>query len=222
MNTLTEENYLKCIYKLWINDTDVVTTSAIAEEMNTKAATVTDMLKKLSDKNLVKYEKYYGVIITEKGKKIALRIIRKHRLWEAFLVEVLHFKWDEVHAIAEQLEHIQSEELIERLDKFLGHPKSDPHGDPIPDHNGKIASAHLTALSQLKQKTNGVISGVAEHSPSFLQYLEKSGLNLGSSVQVLEKYEFDNSVNIRINKKKVLHISNDIAKNILIRTHEAK
>lgn len=222
MNTLTEENYLKCIYKLSVNTLEDVTTSAIADEMNTKSATVTDMLKKLSDKNLIKYEKYYGVKMTEKGKKIALHIIRKHRLWEVFLVETLNFKWDEVHVIAEQLEHIQSEELIERLDRFLEHPKMDPHGDPIPDNNGKISSAHLTALSQLKQKETGVISGVAEHSASFLQYLEKSGLSLGNSVQVLDKHEFDKSVDIKINKKKTLHISNDIAKNILIRSDESK
>lgn len=199
-----------------------ISTSAIAGAMKTKSATVTDMLKKLSDKSLVKYEKYYGVKMTDKGKKIALQIIRKHRLWEVFLVEALNFKWDEVHVIAEQLEHIQSEELIERLDKFLEHPKMDPHGDPIPDNNGKIYTAHLTLLSQLKHKEAGVISGVSEHSPSFLQYLEKSGMSLGNTIQVMEKHEFDQSINIRINRKKNLHISNDIAKNILIKTEDAK
>lgn len=222
MHTLTEENYIKCIYKLWNHSPQEVTTSAIAEVMNTKSATVTDMLKKLSEKNIVKYEKYYGVTMTEKGKKIALNIIRKHRLWEVFLVESLHFKWDEVHVIAEQLEHIQSEELTARLDKFLGYPKIDPHGDPIPDTNGKISNAHLTALSELKQKSGGVISGVSEHSPAFLRYLEKSDLHLGNTIQLIEKHEFDKSVNIKINHKKTLHVSNDIAKNILIRTHETK
>jgi DtxR family transcriptional regulator, Mn-dependent transcriptional regulator len=222
MHTLTEENYLKCIYKLSVNTPEGITTSAIADGMKTKSASVTDMLKKLSEKELVKYEKYYGVKLTEKGKKIALKIVRKHRLWEVFLVEVLDFKWDEVHIIAEQLEHIQSDELITRMDKFLGHPKTDPHGDPIPDQNGKIFSAQLTALSQLNQKTSGEIAGVTEHSPSFLQYLEKSGLNLGNIIHVLEKYEFDKSINIKINNKKVLHISNDIAKNIMVRTHEPK
>jgi DtxR family Mn-dependent transcriptional regulator len=222
MNTLTEENYLKCIYKLSENAPEGISNTAIADEMNIKAATVTDMLKKLSEKNLVNYEKYYGVKITEKGKKIALHIIRKHRLWEVFLVKILNFKWDEVHIIAEQMEHIRSEELIDRLDKFLEHPKMDPHGDPIPDHNGKISSAHFISLSQLKQKANGVISGVAEDTPSFLQYLEKSGLRLGNNIQVVEKHEFDNSINIKINKKKTLHISHDVAKNILIKTDERK
>ncbi|HKR06717.1 MAG TPA: metal-dependent transcriptional regulator [Bacteroidia bacterium] len=222
MNTLTEENYLKCIYKLSLNTPEGITTSAIADEMKTKSATVTDMLKKLSDKELIKYEKYYGVKLTEKGKKIALKIVRKHRLWELFLVKALDFKWDEVHIIAEQLEHIQSDELIARLDKFLGHPKTDPHGDPIPDQNGKIFSNHLIALSELAQKSSGEIAGVTEHSPSFLQYLEKSGLNLGNNIHVIEKHEFDKSIDIKINRKKNMHISNDIAKNILITTHEPK
>lgn len=222
MNTLTEENYLKCIYKLSVNTPEGITTSAIADEMKTKSATVTDMLKKLSDKELIKYEKYYGVKLTEKGKKIALKIVRKHRLWELFLVKALNFKWDEVHIIAEQLEHIQSDELIARLDKFLGHPKTDPHGDPIPDQNGKIFSGHLIALSQLAQKSWGEIAGVTEHSPSFLQYLEKNGLNLGNNIHVIEKHEFDKSIDIKINRKKNLHISNDIAKNIMITIHEPK
>jgi len=222
MNTLTEENYLKCIYKLSVHTPEGVTTSAIADEMKTKSATVTDMLKKLSEKNLINYEKYYGVKLTEKGKKVALRIVRKHRLWEVFLVKTLNFKWDEVHIIAEQLEHIQSDELIERLDKFLDYPKTDPHGDPIPDQNGKIFPNHLIALSQLEQKASGEISGVTEHSPSFLQYLEKSGLNLGNYIHILEKHEFDKSIDIKINRKNNLHISHDVAKNIMVRTHEQK
>jgi DtxR family Mn-dependent transcriptional regulator len=222
MNTLTEENYLKCIYKISLNTSDGITTSAIADEMKTKSATVTDMLKKLSEKNLIDYEKYYGVKMTEKGKKVALKIVRKHRLWELFLVKILDFKWDEVHVIAEQLEHIQSDELIARIDKFLGHPKTDPHGDPIPDQNGKVFSTHLISLSQLMQKSSGEISGVTEHSPSFLQYLEKNGLNLGNNIQVVEKHEFDKSIDIKINRRKSLHISNDIAKNIMISTHEQK
>lgn len=222
MNTLTEENYLKCIYKLSIAIPDGITTSAIADEMKTKSATVTDMLKKLSDKNLIDYEKYYGVKMTEKGKKVALRIVRKHRLWEVFLVKALNFKWDEVHIIAEQLEHIQSDELISRLDKFLDFPKTDPHGDPIPDQNGKLFSTHHVSLSQLMEKSSGEISGVNEHSPSFLQYLEKNGLNLGNNIHVIEKHEFDKSIDIKINRKKNLHISHDVAKNIMVRTHESK
>jgi DtxR family Mn-dependent transcriptional regulator len=221
MQTLTEENYLKCIYKLSVQSPGEVTTSAIAEEMKTKSATVTDMLKKLSDKNLLKYEKYYGVSMTEKGKKVALNIIRKHRLWEVFLVGTLNFKWDEVHIIAEQLEHIQSEELTSRLDNFLGYPKMDPHGDPIPDHNGKMAAEHLVSLSEMKRKERGVISGVSQHAPAFLRYLEKSDLNLGNAVQIIEKHEFDQSFDLKINNKKTLHISSEVAKSILIRTGHA-
>jgi DtxR family Mn-dependent transcriptional regulator len=222
MPTLTEENYLKCIYKLSVKESEEISTSGIADEMNTKSATVTDMLKKLSDKELVKYERYYGVKLTEKGRKIALRIIRKHRLWEVFLVKALDFKWDEVHVIAEQLEHIQSDELTSRLDKFLGFPKTDPHGDPIPDQNGKFFPADLVALSDIGQKKTGEIAGVTEHAPSFLKYLEKNELNLGNKIQVTEKHEFDKSLDIKINKKKLLHISHDVAKNIMIRTHESK
>lgn len=217
MNTLTEENYLKCIYKIWESSPEEVYTNSIAAEMKTKSATVTDMLQKLSEKKLLNYEKYYGVTLTEKGKKTALAVIRKHRLWEKFLVDVLKFRWDEVHPIAEQLEHIQSEELIDRLDKFLGHPKNDPHGDPIPDTNGKISSSHLFPLSQLKQKAKAVIAGVAEHSVSFLQYLEKNNLIPGSSIRVMNRHEFDQSVDLKINNKKSIHISNDIAKHILVK-----
>ncbi len=218
MNTLTEENYLKCIYKIWESSPEEVYTNSIAAEMKTKSATVTDMLQRLSEKKLLNYEKYYGVTLTEKGKKTALAIIRKHRLWEKFLVDVLKFGWDEVHPIAEQLEHIQSEELINRLDKFLGHPKNDPHGDPIPDTNGKISSSHLSPLSQLKQKAKAVISGVAEHSVSFLQYLDKNNLIPGNSIQVINRHEFDSSVDLKINNKKNIHISNDIARHILVKT----
>lgn len=138
MNSLTEENYIKAIYKLCEKSADAVSTNAIAEKMHTKAASVSDMLKKLSKKKLINYRKYQGVTLTAKGEKLALAIVRKHRLWELFLVQKLNFKWDEVHDIAEQLEHIQSDELVKRIDKFLDHPKFDPHGDPIPDVNGKL------------------------------------------------------------------------------------
>lgn len=220
MHTLTEENYLKNIYKLHIHHPDGVATNDIAEMVHTKAATVTDMVKKLADKNLLKHEKYHGVVLTDKGKKAALNIVRKHRLWEVFLVDILKFKWDEVHAIAEQLEHIQSDELIERLDKFLNYPKTDPHGDPIPDNSGKIKSAHYSSLSDLKTKERGLVSGVTEHTPAFLRYLEKSNLTLGNKIQVLEINEFDNSMDLKINQKRQIHISHDIAKNILIDTYE--
>src|ERR1700709_788933 len=172
MNTFTEENYLKAIYHLSLQSTSV-STNQIAAALNTKAASVTDMLKKLAEKELINYTKYQGVTLTAPGEKIAINIIRKHRLWEYFLVEKLNFKWDEVHDVAEELEHISSKELVNRLDEFMGNPKYDPHGDPIPDSNGLFKSHELKPVAALAVNENGIISGVRDHTTSFLQYLEK-------------------------------------------------
>src|SRR5579862_284503 len=177
MNTFTEENYLKAIYHLSIKE-ESVSTNQIAASLSTKAASVTDMLKKLSEKELINYTKYQGVTLTPVGEKVALSIIRKHRLWEYFLVEKLNFKWDEVHDVAEELEHISSKELVDRLDEFMGHPKYDPHGDPIPDSNGQFKSHELKPVSALLINENGIISGVRDHSTAFLQYLEKMQLTI--------------------------------------------
>lgn len=215
MNSFTEENYLKAIYKLLENET-VVTTNAIAEKMNTKAASVTDMLKKLSDKKLINYQKYQGVSLTAKGEKVALMIIRKHRLWEMFLVEKLSFKWDEVHDVAEQLEHIDSDKLIAQIDKFLNFPKFDPHGDPIPDANGKFQLQKSVPLSNLKLSEHCIMTGVVDHSSAFLQYLDKSGIVLGNDIKIKEVIAFDKSLQITVNKKNTLFISNEVAKNILV------
>ena len=163
MQSYTEENYLKVIYHL-SEISHPVQTNAIADRIQTKAASVTDMIKKLSEKELVHYVKYQGVTLTEKGKLTAINIVRKHRLWEVFLVDKLNFKWDEVHEVAEELEHIQSNLLIERLDEFLDFPKVDPHGDPIPDKNGNFAEMTFTKLSKLKNGDKGNITGVSEHS----------------------------------------------------------
>src|ERR1700759_4729613 len=171
MNTLAEENYLKSIYHLSLNN-ESVSTNQIAALLSTSAASVTDMLKKLAEKELINYAKYQGVTLTAAGEKIALHIIRKHRLWEYFLVEKLDFKWDEVHEMAEELEHISSVELIDRLDKFMDYPKHDPHGDPIPDREGKFKKHELIPVASLKLNETGIISGVRDHSPGFLQYLE--------------------------------------------------
>src|SRR6201996_7606541 len=172
MNTFTEENYLKAIYHL-STQSESVSTNQIAAALSTKAASVTDMLKKLADKELINYTKYQGVTLTTAGEKIALSIVRKHRLWEYFLVEKLNFKWDEVHDVAEELEHISSKELIDRLDDFMGNPKYDPHGDPIPDSNGKFKSHELKPVAGLIVNEIGIISGVRDHSTAFLQYLER-------------------------------------------------
>jgi DtxR family transcriptional regulator, Mn-dependent transcriptional regulator len=216
MNSFTEENYIKAIYKLLESGEDTVSTNAIAEKMQTKAASVTDMLKKLALKKLINYQKYQGVSLTGKGEKVALSIIRKHRLWEMFLVEKFNFKWDEVHDVAEQLEHIQSDKLIEELDKFLNFPKADPHGDPIPDAKGKLLQQKSKSLSQYKVNDICVMTGVVDHSPAFLQYLDKTGFVLGNEIKIKDVVAFDKSLQIIVNKKNTLFISSDVAKNILV------
>ena len=222
MNSFTEENYLKAIYKLNELKGDAVTTNAIAELMKTRAASVTDMLKKLADKKLINYRKYQGVTLSEKGEKIALSIIRKHRLWEMFLVEKLNFKWDEVHEIAEQLEHINSDKLIEQLDKFLNFPATDPHGDPIPDSKGKLKSLKSTPLSAMGRKDTCIITGVIDHRPEFLRFLDHSGISLGDELQIKEVIAFDLSLRIVINKQHSLFISNEVAKNLLVQKSTIK
>lgn len=216
MHSFTEENYLKAIYHLSSENKTEVSTNAIAEVTNTKAASVTDMLKKLSDKKLINYIKYQGVTLTETGTKAAVNIIRKHRLWEVFLVEKLGFKWDEVHDIAEELEHINSTPLIDRLDDFLGNPATDPHGDPIPDRTGNFLAKKLVKISEMKQGRGGTISGVNEHSSMFLKHLEKLGLTLGTKINVSELVEFDGSIILSVDGLKEVTISREVAKNILV------
>ena len=216
MNTsFTEENYLKAIYHLSKDENGTVSTNALSESLNTKAASVTDMLKKLSEKALINYEKYQGVTLTSAGKEKAIDIIRKHRLWEVFLVDKLNFKWDEVHDLAEQLEHIHSEKLINQLEEFLDFPETDPHGDPIPDKNGVLKSQELISISKMNIGENGKISGVTAHSKDFLQYLEKTGLILGENIKIIDKINFDGAVVIALNNKEQT-ISREVAKNLLI------
>lgn len=216
MNSFTEENYLKEIFKLMEKQGTDVSTNAIAEKLGTKAASVTDMLKKLSDKKLIHYKKYQGVSLSAKGKKVALEIIRNHRLWEVFLVNKLQFKWDEVHEMAEELEHINSKEMVLRLDKYLGYPKFDPHGDPIPDENGKLGTPKSRLLSQLNRNQTATVIGVTDHSPAFLQYIAKLGITLGNSIKMKEQIEYDKSLSICINSKTTVYVSHEVAKNILI------
>ena len=217
MLSLTEENYLKSIYHLSEGGVKGVSTNAIAEAMNTKAASVTDMIKKLSGKSLIAYEKYYGVQITKQGKAAALTVIRKHRLWETFLVDKLNFSWDEVHEVAEQLEHIQSPLLIEKLDAFLGHPSKDPHGHPIPDRHGKISQEKCIALSEQEMKKKSHVHSVKNGSPTYLQYLSRIGIYIGANVTILNKVEFDGSLEVMIDGKKKAFISRDAASNLLVR-----
>lgn len=214
--TFSEENYLKTIYHLTNISKLEVSTNAIAEMMETKASSVTDMLRKLAGKDLVNYKKYQGVSLTEKGKLTAKMIVRKHRLWEVFLVDKLDFSWDEVHDIAEQLEHIKSEKLINKLDDFLGNPTEDPHGDPIPDANGQIIITEKIALSELLENQIGICIGVKDSSAEFLKYLDKQGISLGSKIEILGKESFDLSLKIKLNSKE-LTISNKIATNLFVK-----
>lgn len=216
MLTLVEENYLKAIYHLSGAGKNPVTTNALADHMITKAASVTDMIKRLSAKSVITYEKYHGVNISDSGKAAALKIIRKHRLWETFLVQKLNFNWDEVHEVAEQLEHIQSPLLIEKLDAFLGHPKNDPHGHPIPDRNGKIQAIKQVPLSAFAKGKNGIVRSVQDASPTFLQYLSKIGVHIGASINILERIEFDGSLEVMISNSKKVFISREASENLLI------
>jgi DtxR family Mn-dependent transcriptional regulator len=214
--TFSEENYLKAIYHLTSVTDSEVSTNAIAEMMETKASSVTDMMKKLGEKGLVNYKKYQGVSLTDKGRLSAKMIVRKHRLWEVFLVEKLNFSWDEVHDIAEQLEHIKSEKLINKLDDFLGNPTEDPHGDPIPDAQGKIVNTDKQLLSELAENQIGICVGVKDSSAEFLKYLDKQAISLGSKFEIISKESFDLSIKIRVNGTE-LTISNKIASNLFVK-----
>jgi DtxR family transcriptional regulator, Mn-dependent transcriptional regulator len=215
MLSLTEENYLKAIYHLSDGGSKAVLTNELAEAMSTKAASVTDMIKKLSAKDVITYEKYYGVNVTAKGKNEALIVIRKHRLWETFLVDKLGFAWDEVHDVAEQLEHVNSPRLIEKLDEFLGFPKVDPHGDPIPDNKGKIKIQPQVPVDQLQVGYQGKIAAVKDSDSNLLKYLDKIGAKPGIKIKVLGKEDYDESMEILIDDHRVF-ISKEVSQNILV------
>ena len=214
----TEENYLKAIFSLSHSQNKAVSTNSIAEKLNTKASSVTDMIKKLSDKKWVDYVKYQGVFLTLEGKKIAVRILRKHRLWEVFLVKHLDFTWDEVHEVAEQLEHVKSEKLTRQLDAYLEYPTHDPHGDPIPDEDGNIAHHKEIMLSAVSCNEKCTIMGVKDSSVAFLKYLDSSGIQLGTLVEVVKKEAFDQSMHILFEGKK-RSISQQISKNLFVKKH---
>lgn len=217
MLSLSEENYLKAIYHLQNEIDAAVSTNELSTFLNTKASSVTDMLKKLSEKSLVFYKKYQGVKLSAEGKSRALKVIRKHRLWEVFLVEKLNFNWDEVHDIAEQLEHIQSEQLTDKLDAFLDYPKRDPHGDPIPNHKGEFTVANKALLSDLDLGEEGLCIGVKDSSSDFLNYLDKQGISLGKTLKIEDKEKFDHSILISFDDK-TLRVSEQIAQNLYIKT----
>jgi len=206
----TEENYIKTIYHLQQHDS-TVGTNEVAAKLNTKAASVTDMLKRLNAKQVLNYEKYKGFSLSDEGEKIALAIVRKHRLWEFFLVEKLQFRWDEVHAIAEELEHVSSKQLVERLDSFLGHPKFDPHGDPIPDSDGKIEVQQQINLVDLLLGQTARVSAVGSQSTELLELLNHKNIAIGTPITLKKKFSFDNSLEIETNHGNTFTISRELA-----------
>ena len=216
MNTNSEEDYLKCLYHLQQGKKSV-STNEIANYLSMKPSSVSDMLKKLAEKKCVNYLKYKGSSLTKKGELIALSVIRKHRLWETFLVNKLGFSWSKVHNIAEQLEHVNSEELIDKLDHFLAYPQIDPHGDPIPQKNGTIAKLNQKLLSELKHGEEGVITGIKKGTPSLLNFLDQKNIKLGDQIQLISILEFDQSAEVIIHKK-TINLSEKICSNLLIET----
>jgi DtxR family Mn-dependent transcriptional regulator len=211
----SKENYIKAIFHLQ-QEQESVTTNALAEALQTKPASVTDMLKKLKTQKLLQYEKYHGVKLTIEGKKLAVQIVRKHRLWEYFLVEKLQFGWEEVHDIAEELEHISSKKLIDRLDAFLDFPKADPHGDPIPDVNGKMPSLRQSAVIDMPVNSSGTVNGISDQSADMLELLKHKNIQLGTRLEIKKKFEVDGSVEIKIRSQQPVNISEHVAKNLLV------
>ncbi|MGA9239375.1 metal-dependent transcriptional regulator [Robiginitalea sp.] len=214
--TNSEENYIKGIFHLSQGGQHSITTSALAEKMETKPSSVTDMVKRLSEKGLLHYKKYQGVRLTKKGTEHALMVIRKHRLWEVFLVDKLNFAWDEVHEVAEQLEHIESEMLVDRLDALLNFPEFDPHGDPIPDKEGRFKTREKKLLSAMPAQSRGTCVGVKDSSSQFLKFLDKHHIELGNTIEILEKESFDRSMHIQVGKRK-FQISHQIASNLYVK-----
>ena len=213
--TTSEENYIKSIYHLQ-QESGMVNTNSLAAEMQTRPASVTDMLKKLKSKKLLHYQKYKGFKLNENGNKIALGVVRKHRLWEFFLANKLGFEWDKVHAIAEELEHVSSKELIQRLEEFLGNPSFDPHGDPIPDSNGKIPLLKQLNLLTLPLNQNAIVSSVTNQTGQMLVMLNHYGIAIGTALKVTKRFEFDGSLEIKVSKQPACMISEQVAKNVFV------
>lgn len=218
--SVSEENYIKAIFHLQ-EEVERVNTLQLAQVMKTKPASITDMLKKLKNKKLLDYQPYYGFKLTNEGNKIALGVIRRHRIWEYFLAEKLQFNLHEIHELAEVLEHVSSKKLIDKLDAYLGLPKFDPHGDPIPDLNGKIALENHVLLSVMKVKTKARVCRIASASKKIMELISHQQIKIGSQIIVLQRFEFDDSMEIMIDGKHKVNISQQLAKNIFI-NYEAK
>lgn len=214
--SVSEENYIKAIYHLQ-GEGETVTTNALAAELRTRPASITDMLKKLKVKKLINYQPYHGFRLSAEGRKTALGIVRRHRLWEYFLSEKLKFDWNEVHEVAEHLEHVSSKKLIDKLDEYLGFPKFDPHGDPIPDSAGRMESGPQVQLGQLEGQQSGVVIQVSNQSPELLELLSARKIGIGTRIEVIRKFSFDGSVEIRVGRSAPFIISEQLAKNLYIR-----
>lgn len=219
MLSYTEENYLKALLKLSFQNEEKpeAGTNEMAAYLGVKPATATDMLKKLKEKELVTYKKYGKILLTETGKQSGIAILRKHRLWETFLYEKLDFSWDEVHEVAEQLEHIQSEKLVNKLEEFLNFPEFDPHGDPIPKANGEIPMVDKVLLSELKATESCNVVAVKDTSTVFLQYLEKLCITIGTHIKVLERVDFDGSLSIQIADQEARNVSMKFAESLFVK-----
>ena len=217
MLSTTEENYLKAIYKSSEVSEKAISTNAIAAQMGTAPASVTDMIKRLAEKEYIFYQKYYGVTLTEKGLDSAKNLVRKQRLWKVFLVEWLHFTWDEVNELSEQLEHIQSAELVNRLDVFLNHPKFDPTGNAIPNTEGIFSERKQLLINELEVESGGIVVAVKDESSDFLQYLDKIGLSIGTRIDVLENFSFDLSKKVLFNIEKEVLLSAKVCENVFVK-----
>ncbi|HTS45792.1 MAG TPA: metal-dependent transcriptional regulator [Puia sp.] len=215
----SKENYLKTIFHLQL-ESGIVGTNEVAASLQTRPASVTDMLKKLKKEKLLIYEKYKGFKLTTEGRKVAIQIIRKHRLWEYFLVEKLQFDWSEVHEVAEELEHISSKKLIDRLDAFLNFPQTDPHGDPIPDRQGKFIQPHQQSLLDIPLHTTARVSAIGSQSAEMLALLEHKSIRIGTKIEVKKKFPFDNSLELKIRNHPLITLSEQVAKNILVKNEQ--
>jgi len=212
----SEENYIKTIFHLQV-DNDTVTTNALANELLTRPASVTDMMKKLKTKKLIQYQPYKGFRLNVEGKKVALAIIRRHRLWEFFLSEKLKFEWDEVHEVAEELEHVSNRKLVDKLDEYLGFPKFDPHGDPIPDVHGKMENFQRVSLAELPFNIVAEVCLVSNQSSEMLEVLRHRDIGIGTRLEVRKKFGFDNSLEIKLRQHSPVTISEQLAKNIFVK-----
>ena len=215
----SKENHLKAIFHLQ-QEQGIVTTNALAAALQTRPASVTDMLKKLKDQKLLLYERYKGFRLSNEGRKAAVLVIRKHRLWEFFLVKKLQFGWDEVHEIAEELEHISSRELIDRLDAFLGFPETDPHGDPIPDSQGRLSVRRQISLSDLPLNKIVQVSAIASQTTEMLEMLQYHHIRLGTRLEIRKRFPFDDSLEVKVRNRPPVTLSARVAKNVLVNDDE--